>query len=188
MKSKNQILLENKIRKMVREELLTENIDQVRKIVDSTEESILQRINKLQEKINLYKSWVTEKVTVYEKNYKTIENILRKHGFEFNRITSARHTGLDNDIEKFSLDIKPTFKIEAYLRMVGRRKTFAAKGYTSSGAERQRGHHELAERMADELKSACPGMGFEINQYSLSANRGEKPSANQNVMFTMWVR
>lgn len=160
---------------------LNENFNSIKSLVDKITSAQEQRIQQMQERLTQYSQWIEEKSTVYEKNYNNLTQVLKKNGFELQDVHYVAATGHDgNDISKFDLKTEPTLKIEARLKMVGSRKPFKDQGYTARGDEKQKGHHMLANKLSEELKTACPGMGFSVNQYSLMKA--------DSILFSMWVR
>lgn len=169
-----------KVRKMIKEAILKENFNSIKNLVDKITTSEQARIEKMQAKLMQFSEWIEEKSQIYEKNYNNITKVLKSNGFEIENVHYIRQTGLDTDIAKFSLDAKPSLMIEAKLKMIGSRKPFQDKGYTARGGEKQQGHHSLSEKLETQLSDACPGMGFQVNPYSLMRS--------DNIIFQMWVR
>lgn len=160
---------------------LNENFNSIKSLVDKITSAQNQRIEMLQEKLSQYSQWIEEKSMVYEKNYNNMTQVLKRNGFEIEDVHYLTATGLDgNDLSKFDLKTEPSLKIEAKLKMIGSRKPFKDQGYTARGDEKQKGHHNLSQKLQDDLQSACPGMGFNVNPYSLKSPN--------NILFSMWVR
>jgi hypothetical protein len=160
---------------------LNENFNSIKSLIDKVTSAQTQRIELLQEKLSQYSQWIDEKSQVYEKNYNNMAQVLKRNGFEIEDVHYITATGFDgHDISKFDLKTEPQLKIEGKLKMVGSRKPFKDLGYTAHGSKKQTGHHSLSQKLSDDLESACPGMGFEVNPYSL-----QRPD---NILFSMWVR
>lgn len=177
------MILENKIRRIITQEMknnLNENFNSIKDLVDKITSNEQQKIENMKQKLQQFSEWIAEKSQIYEKNYVNITKVLKSNRFEIESLHYITQTGSDRDISKFSLEEEPQLKIEARLKMIGSRKPFTNQGYKPNGSERQQGHFKLAEKVVNELKSNCPGMGFSINEYSLYRSN--------NIIFEMWVK
>ena len=157
-------------------------------IVTSITAAQIDRLRRLEEEIKIRRSYDTQVRAAELKIPSTLKKLneaLKPVGFEISEFGTWRPTGMSGNwkdwVANTELD-EISLNINLRLKMIGRRRPIADKGYDKHGRDRSDGRRgEIVDKAKAAVKAYFTDqhVGFDLNQFSLDKK--------ENILATVWV-